>query len=661
MSRNTKKIKKVFTSRMKVRFSIVFLIIIIMILVLNIKILYINQTKGEEYAIKVLAQQYYSSRVVPFKRGDVLDRNGVALATSVKVYNLILDPVLLYDEGENKYFDEELEILNQCFGYDVEELRQLINENIDRRYIVYEKQLSYEQIEKFVEMQSDKEEYWYLKGIWFETEYKRQYPFSELACHVLGFTASGNVGTWGIEEYYDEYLDGIDGREYGDVNSENILEKVVKEPVDGDTIVSTIDFNLQTIVEKYVAQWKEEYNPENIGVILMNPQNGEILAMSSDITYDLNNPRDLSEYYTEEELKAMSDEETLTALNQMWRNYCISDTFEPGSTFKPCTIAAAIEEGKVKMDQLFVCDGGEEISGSYIKCHKTGGHGEITLQQAIAYSCNDVLMQVAALEGSDIFTDYQSRFGYGSKTGIDLPGEASCAGLLYLPENMKQIDLATNSFGQNFNVTMVQMSAAFSSIINGGNYYEPHVVKEILNSNGGVVEEIGSEIIKKTVTQETSDFIKGGLEMCVESGTGKLAAIDGYTIGGKTGTAQKIPRSADEYILSFIGYAGKEEPELVCYVLVDNAEGDNQATAITTTLFKSIMEEALPYVNIFPDKEIAGKEETTSIEEISTEETSTQEEPINENPNSEEETTTVDDSQGEVAIPYIPDDENDME
>lgn len=596
----------IFGRKMQMKIGVLFVGIILILFALCIKILYINSTKGQDYTVKVLSQQNYSSMVIPFKRGDILDRNGGTLATSVKVYNLILDPKVML--SDKKYLDPTIEALTGCFGYDENELRTLISENSSKSYLVYEKKLSYDDIESFVNIMNDTENNPNIKGVWFETEYERKYPYSSLACHVLGFTSSGNVGTWGIEEYYDSYLDGVDGREYGYVNNDNIMEKITKASKDGNNVVSTIDLNLQTIVEKYIAQWKTEYNPENIGVILMNPQNGEIYAMASDVTYDLNNPRDISAYYTAEEIAAMNDEQTLEAMNQMWRNYCLSDSFEPGSTFKPFTVAAALEEGIIKEDQTFVCDGSESVGGWTIGCHKRTGHGTINVRQAVAYSCNDALMQIGSAMGVNLFANYQSRFNFGQKTGIDLPGEASCAGLLYTADNMKPVDLAVCSFGQSFNVTMVQLAAGFCSLINGGYYYQPHVVKEIVNTQGGIIEEVGSEPVKQTVTQSTSDIVKDGMVECVESGTGKKAAIQGYIIGGKTGTAQKLPREEEKYILSFIGFAGYENPELVCYVVVDNAATDNQASYITTTLFNSIMSEALPYLNIFPDAQTDGND-----------------------------------------------------
>ncbi|MBQ2744841.1 MAG: penicillin-binding protein 2 [Lachnospiraceae bacterium] len=596
-----------FTRGMSRRLLFIFGVVVIGLVILCGRLIYIHANEGDDYTIKVLEQQNYSSKTIPYKRGDIVDRNGVVLATSIKVYNLILDPkIILSDDG--KYVDATLEALNVCFGYDIAELNSLINENSTRSYYVYKKKLTYEEIQQFLEMQQDTENYPNIQGVWFESEYERKYPFSSLACNIIGFTSSGNVGTWGIEEYYDEYLDGVDGREYGYVNNDNIMEQVKKAPENGNSIVSTIDFNIQTIVEKWIAYYRELYTPENLGVIIMDPNSGEILAMAGQNTYDLNNPRDLSAYYTEEELAAMTDEETLDALNKIWRNYCISDSYEPGSTAKPFTVAAALEEGNVASNSKLLCDGKEFVGGWTIKCHKKSGHGEISLQQAIAYSCNDAMMQLGVLQGVETFVDYQNRFSFGTKTGVDLPGEASCETLIK-DESMGASDLATNTFGQNFNTTMIQLATAFSASINGGYYYQPHVVKQILNDNGGVVESFDKKLVKQVVTKETSDILKEGLRMCVESGTGTKVAIDGYTISGKTGTAEKYPRGNGEYLLSFIGFAPYDNPEVVCYVILDNpvVEG-SQSTGQVLEIWKNIMTEVLPYMDIFEEDQIVNNE-----------------------------------------------------
>ena len=603
-----------FTRGMTNRLMFIFGIVVLGLVILCGRLIYIHKNQGGDYNIKVLEQQNYSNKTIPYKRGDIVDRNGVVLATSIKVYNLILDPkIMLSDDG--KYLEPTLEALNQCFGYDINEVRQLVNENSKRSYYVYEKKLTYEQIEVFLDMKKDTENYPNIQGVWFESEYERKYPFSSLACNVLGFTSSGNVGVWGIEEYYNSYLNGIDGREYGYVNNNNIMEQVKKPAENGNNIVSTIDFNVQTIVEKWVKYYTDYYQPENLGVVIMDPRNGEVLAMAGMNSYDLNNPRDLSAYYTAEQIEAMTDEEELDALNKIWRNYCISDTFEPGSTAKPFTVAAALEEGKISKGIQFTCDGVEQVGGWNIKCHKKSGHGIITIQQAIAFSCNDAMMSAAVAQGKDVFVDYQSRFGFGTKCRVDLPGEESCENLVK-DSKMGDSDLATNSFGQNFNTTMIQLTSGFCSVINGGYYYQPHVVKQILNENGGIVESIDKNLVKQVVTSETSEIIKEGLKMCVESGTGTKAAIEGYTISGKTGTAEKYPRGTDEYLLSFIGFAPYDNPEVVCYVVLDNptVEGQ-QMTSHCLEVWTAIMSEVLPYLGIYKEiQEISPDAEPENID-----------------------------------------------
>jgi Cell division protein FtsI/penicillin-binding protein 2 len=627
-----KRIPAVFTRKMSEKSVILFSFLLLTLFFLSVAMLRINNAKGEEYTVKVLSQRSYRNAVLPYKRGDIIDRNGVTLATSIKVYNLILDPKLIL--SEEKFLGPTLEALNKCFGYDTDELTKLIHDNSKRSYLIYEKQLSYEQIKDFLEISEDTEKHPYVKGVTFESEYERKYPFSTLASSVIGFTVAGNVGNWGIEEQYNDTLNGVDGREYGYVNNDNIMERIIKNPTDGNNIISTLDFNIQTIVEKYIAQWKERYTPKNIGVIVMDPNNGEILAMAGDTNYDLNNPRDLTPFCSQEEIDAMTDEQQITKLNEIWRNYCISDTFEPGSTFKAFTVATALEQGLVNKNTTFVCDGGEQYPSQYVKCHKTGGHGTITLANSLAFSCNDAMMQISVLEGQELFFNYQKKFGFGSRTGVDLPGEASAATLLFQPENMTPLNLASCSFGQCFNVTMIQLAAGFCSLINGGYYYEPHIVSQIVKPNGSIVKNIKGEVIKQTVTKENSDYIKTGLRECVEIGTGKSAAVDGYIVSGKTGTAQKLTVDPEKYILSFIGFAPYEKPEIVCYVLVDDPVDPDQSSAITGTLFSSIMAEVLPYVNAKKD----GPESDPATDPATQPESTT--EPTSEPTSSENETTT---------------------
>ncbi|MBP3339143.1 MAG: penicillin-binding protein 2 [Lachnospiraceae bacterium] len=596
---NTKKINK----GMKYRLLFTLGVITVFMIGLVVRMVNIWRNEGQEYSKKVLDQQSYNSQVIPYQRGDIYDRNGELLATSIKVYNLILDPkIMTSDDG--KYLEPTLEALNTCFGYDVDEIRTLVEENSTSSYYIYEKKMTYSQIKDFQEMQDNEEEYPNIQGVWFETEYERQYPKNSLASSVIGFTSAGNVGTWGIEEFYNDYLNGTDGRKYGYMNSDNVMEETVKDAVDGSNVISTIDVYVQNVVETQIKKYMEEYQPDNIGVIVMKPNTGEILAMSGKNMYDLNNPRDLTSFYTAEELAAMDEKAQLEAMNKIWRNYCISDSFEPGSTAKMFTIAAALDEDSIQPDDTYMCDGYELVGGWTIRCHRRSGHGELTIEQAIAESCNDSLMQIGDKLGANKFVEYQSLYNIGIKTGIDLPGEQSCENLMFSAEDMGPADLATNTFGQNYNVTMIQLASAFCSLINGGNYYQPYVVKEIVNSNGGVEVSNDKTLIKQVITEETSDIIKAGCKLAVEDGTAGSAKVDGYVISGKTGTAEKLPRGTGEYLISFIGFAPYDTPEVVCYTVIDNPQMEGGVLSIPAMeLFSDIMTEILPYLNVFPATE----------------------------------------------------------
>ena len=383
------------------------------------------------------------------------------------------------------------------------------------------------------------------------------------------------------------------------------MERTVKEAVDGKNVMSTIDISLQSIVEKHILAFNEEHKNEartgegstNTAVIIMNPNTGEILAEASYPNYDLNNPRDLTAYYSQEAIDAMSETEKLDAMNQIWRNFCVSDTFEPGSTVKPFTVAAGLECGTLTGGEVYYCGGSLQVGGWTISCHKKEGHGNQTLSDGIANSCNVCMMRIVAAMGVDEFCKYQSVFGFGQETGIDLPGEAT--GLLYDKESMDSSSLATNSFGQNFNVTMTQMVAAFSSLINGGNYYEPHVVKQILDENGNVIENKDPVLLKKTVSEETSEMLRTYMKQTMTEGTGKNAQVEGYSIGAKTGTAEKHPRNQGNYVLSFMGFAPAENPEVLVYVVIDEPNVEKQDTSkLVTDLAREIMAEAFPYLNI---------------------------------------------------------------
>ncbi len=609
-----------FPRRMQKKLIVLFGVVALMLIGLMGRLMYIENTSGEKYEKIVLSQQGYDSQTIPYQRGDILDIKGNVLATSIAVYNVILDcSVMTSDE---KYIDATIRALVSCFpDLSSDELYGYAREEKDRRYIVLKKKVSYEEIQPFVEMQEavdeeDKKINPDIKGVWFEKEYQREYPYGPLASAVVGFTAAGNVGVNGLENYYSSVLNGVNGRQYGYLNTDNNFEKMLKPAKNGNTVVSTIDINIQSVVEAKIAEFNEAYagtfrtedtGATHIGVVLMNPSNGDVLAMANYPNYDLSNPRDLSAYYTEEELAGMSEDAKMDILNGLWQNFCVSYTYEPGSTAKPFTVAAGLETGLLNGTETYYCDGYEEVGGHRVNCVNRNGHGMETLEETLMNSCNDALMQMSYVIGNDNFAKYQQIFGFGQKTNIDLPGETRTDSLIYTSDNMKPIDLATNSFGQNFNTSMIQLASAYCSLVNGGYLYQPHVVKKITDENGNIIENISPTVLRQTVSKSTGDLLKKYMYSTVTSGTASIAKVDGYSMGGKTGTAQKAGRDGVNYLVSFIGFAPVEDPQLVIYCVVDEPNAEEQYhSTFAQNIAREILEEVLPYMNIYRDEETTG-------------------------------------------------------
>ncbi|HJD13940.1 MAG TPA: cell division protein FtsI [Candidatus Ruminococcus avistercoris] len=612
-------------------------VVILALVGLAIRITYINATSGEKYRRQVLtqSQQQYESRIIPFKRGDILDTNGTILATSEKVYNVILDCRVVNSDPD--YVEPTVEAMVSILGLDEDLIREKLTseETKSSQYQIVQKELSItdkQEFEDYCDTQDkelsdeEKAKRQNIKGVWFEENYLRTYPLNSLACDVIGFTYSGDTADWGIEGYYSDTLNGTNGRQYGYYNSNADVEQTIIEAQDGNSVVSTLDVNIQEIVETYINELLEglsggpdgEQGAENVGVVVMDPDTGEVLAMASNDAYDLNNPRDLTPFYSQEEINAMSEEDMLENLNSIWKNYCVSDAFEPGSTVKPMTVGAGLETGAITYDDTFYCGGYEVVADRTIKCSVyPGAHETQTLSETMKNSCNCAMMQIAESMGVGEFVDYQLNvFNFGSKTGIDLPGEA--AGITYNDSSMGQAELATCSFGQGFTCTMIQEAAAASSCINGGYYYQPHVVKQVINSEGAVVKNIEPELLKQTVSEEVSSHIREYMGSVVESGgTGHYAKVEGYSMGGKTGTAQKLPRGNGKYLISFIGFAPLDDPEVVVYAVVDEPNVQNQSTSVYAQyLVNQIMREILPYMNIFQDEETDGYVNSYTVEEL---------------------------------------------
>ncbi|CCX89192.1 penicillin-binding protein transpeptidase domain protein [Clostridium sp. CAG:590] len=595
--------RKRFLGRMQMKLFWITVVLSIAFLALVIRIWYINKKDGKRYEKIVLAQQSYDSIEIPYRRGDILDRNGTQLATSEKVYNLIIEPKnILQDDKVKK---ATISALTKYFDITEQEIDDALSDK-SSLYKKMLKKLSYDQVKPFNEFIATKDGK-NVKGVWFEDEYQRYYPYGSLACHAIGFTVSGNVGQGGVEGYYSDELNGTDGREYGYLTQDMTLERTTKPPVNGYNIISTIDANAQSIVEKKINAFMTETGAKNVSALVMDPNSGEILAMANSNSFDLNEPYEDSaiayQFNSEDgdvssQIKALSEDERLDCLNKAWRNFIISDGFEPGSTYKTFTISGAIEDGALKGDETFFCGGNLKVADTTINCHNHSGHGQVNIEQSLMQSCNVALMQIAETEGRKTFAKYQEVFGFGKTTHVDLAGEA--AGLVYPEEKLNPVELATSSFGQGLTVTMMQIGTAFCSVINGGNYYEPHMVKQIVDENGGIINNIEPTILRKTISSETSEFMRNALFEVVSNGTARKAQVAGYTIGGKTGTAEKLPRGNGKYLLSFIGFAPVENPQVVVYVTVDEPNVEDQASSgLGTIIAQSILQELLPYMNIY--------------------------------------------------------------
>ena len=609
-----------------------FLLVVVCLAGLALRITYINASQGERYAriVQTQAQQQYSSATIPYRRGDITDRNGTILASSEKEYNVILDCKVVNTEvsgldgtSSQTYLEPTVKALVDVLGIDEASIRKLLTDDATKnsQYQILKTGLSITDKQKFEEYtdvtseenakltDEEKEEREDIKGVWFEENYVRTYPLNSLACDTIGFTYDGTTADWGIEGYYSDILNGVDGRQYGYYTDNADVEQSTIAAKDGDNVVSTIDVNVQQIIRDALEAYENEQadneeknnGAKNVGVVVMDPNTGEVLGLDSDKWYDLNNPRDLTPFYSEEEIKKMSNDDMMDALSNLWQNFTISNAFEPGSVYKPITVAEGYTTGVLNDNSTFICDGGQQVADKYIACE--GTHGQVTVDEAVKYSCNDALMQIGALIGEKNFLKYDNIFNFGMKTGIDLPGESS--GLLFDADTMGPVELATSSFGQGFTVTMIQEAAAISAAINGGYYYKPHVVKQITDENGAVVQTINPVLERRTNTEAVSEKVREAMGTVMEyGGTGYVAKIPGYSMGGKTGTAEKLPRGNNKYILSFIGFAPLDDPKVVVYVTVDEPNAENQeSSCYAESIARNIFTELLPYMNIFPDED----------------------------------------------------------
>lgn len=583
---------KRFSRKMCITVFLVFCVCLFTFGVLLFKIYRINSKDGDRYRKEALSQQSYTNTVLNYQRGDVKDRNNTTLAVSVRKYDLVLEPRTLGKDEKKK--QATVDAIAKTFGVASSVVEEVIQKKPNSMYEHIDglKELPAKKVDKF-KKQIKKER---LEGVWFEEVYKRNYPLKTVGASIIGFMNSNNQGTYGVEEQYNSVLNGTTGREYGYFDSNMNLQRTIKEAKDGNSVVLTIDANVQKIIEDEIADFqKNGTGAKTIAMMVMNPKNGEILAMASNSTFDLNDPQNLASMYSEQKIAAMTDKEKNENLLSMWSNFCVGSAYEPGSTFKPFTIAAALDENIISGKSTFQCNGVKKVADREIHCSNRSGHGMLDLRHALMESCNAALMDIGLGLGRNKFSKYNKLYGFGQRTGVDLPGETS--GLIHTKEELNPVELATSSFGQTQTVTMVQMLSGFSSLINGGNYYQPHLVKEIQNSNGDVVKTIDPVVVKRTTSEDTSSKLRSYLKSTVEEGTAAPAQVKGYSIGGKTGTAEKRPVSAKKYLVSFIGCEPAEDPEVAYYVIIDEPHVKDQAHSTYATEFSSkVMKRVLPFL-----------------------------------------------------------------
>lgn len=531
-----------------------------------------------EYYQKRAEDLHKRERKIKAARGEIVDRNGVVLATNKTVCTIsVIHSQIKEPERVTEILAKELEM-------DQAEVRKRV-----------EKVSSMEKVKTNVEKEvGDKIREYNLDGVKVDEDYKRYYPYDSLASKVLGFIGGDNQGIIGLEVKYEETLKGSNGTILTTTDARGIeLDAVAEgriEPVAGKTLEISMDYNIQKYCEQAAEKVMREKQADGVSILLMNPQNGEILSMVNVPEFNLNDPFELN---TGEELEG---EKLQDALNAMWRNRCINDTYEPGSTFKIITSAACLEEGVVTPEDTFSCPGYRMVEDRRIRCHKVGGHGSETFVQGIQNSCNPVFIDIGLRLGAERFYDYFQQFGLLDLTGIDLPGEAGT--IMHQVENIGLVELATISFGQSFQVTPVQMAVTVSSIINGGRRVTPHFGKAVLDREGNVLETLSYEERSGVVSEKTSKTMQTLLEGVVANGSGKNAYIEGYSIGGKTATSQTLPRSANKYISSFIGFAPAEDPQVLGMVVIHNPQGIYYGGTIAAPVLRSIFDNVLPYLGI---------------------------------------------------------------
>lgn len=563
----------------KKKMLIVFLCALVVIIGLTGRLVYLMVFDAEYYQEKAKSL-HEREREIKAARGEIIDRNGTVLATNKTVCTISVI------HSQIKEPERVIKELSSILGLEEETVRKRV-----------EKVSSMERIKTNVEKEvGDKIRNLELDGVKVDEDFKRYYPFEELASKVLGFTGGDNQGIIGLEVGYENELKGQNGMILTTTDARGIeLDGVAEdriEPRAGNTLQISLDYNIQMYAQQMAEKVMEEKQAEKVAILLMNPKNGEILAMVNVPEFNLNEPFVLNTEGSEN----LTPEEKQDALNQMWRNGCINDTYEPGSTFKIITSSACLEERVVKLDDRFHCPGYKMVEDRKIRCHKVGGHGSETFVQGIQNSCNPVFIEIGLRLGTDDFYKYFEQFGLMGETGVDLPGEAST--IMHKKENVGQVELATMSFGQSFQVTPVQMAATVSSLINGGYRVTPHFGVQVLDAKGKKIETLHEGRGKRIVSEETSKTMQKLLESVVSEGSGKNAYVEGYSIGGKTATSQTLPRSANKYISSFIGFAPAQDPQILGMCVIYDPQGIYYGGTIAAPVIGDIFENIFPYLGI---------------------------------------------------------------
>ncbi len=558
---------------------IVFLAAVLVLFGLIARLVYLMLFEAEYYQKKA-EDLHEREREIKAARGEIVDVNGMVLATNQSVCTISVIHSQITDP------ERVIEILAQELDMKEETIRARV-----------EKNSSIERIKTNVAKEiGDRIRNYELDGVKVDEDYKRYYPYEDLASKVLGFTGSDNQGIIGLEVKYEEYLKGVNGTILTTTDARGIeLPGIAEEriePVAGKTLQISLDYNIQMYVQQAAEKVYEEKGADAVSILVMNPQNGEILAMTNVPEFDLNNPFELSQVAAD----SISEEEKQDLLNQMWRNGCINDTYEPGSIFKIFTSTACLEENIVAPSNSFYCSGYYIVEDRKIRCHKVGGHGAESFVEAVQNSCNPVFMNIGLTLGTEKFYEYFEKLGLFSKTGIDLPGEA--ATIMHKQENVGPVELATMTFGQSFQITPIQMAATVCEVINGGTRVTPHFGVRILNEAGESVREFAYNEEKNVVSKETSELMKQILESVVAEGGGSKAYIEGYRIGGKTATSQTLPRSANRYIASFVGFAPADDPQVLAMIVINDPQGTYYGGTIAAPVIKEVFENILPYLGI---------------------------------------------------------------